>query len=150
MWQGRARPAGMPFWSTRPTTVLAGSDHYIRTCCPSVCKSPLFKIDQNKTDLHCRPVLCGLAEWIIDDSCLFCNLILLAKECGKCWDEESGKRRYFYSPYFAQTAKATVVCISTRNRRIFITPVTFLSLEIAHCSSCCWPTRPRPYSIGGR
>ena len=23
-------------WSTRPATVLAGSDHYFRTCCPSV------------------------------------------------------------------------------------------------------------------
>ena len=24
------------FWSTRPTTVPDGSDHYFRTCCPSV------------------------------------------------------------------------------------------------------------------
>ena len=44
----------------RPTTVLAGSDHYFHTECPSVRPSQNCKADRD----------CGLAEWIIDDSCL--------------------------------------------------------------------------------
>ena len=35
-------------WPRGRPTVTAGSDHYFHTCCPSVSKSPLFKISKNK------------------------------------------------------------------------------------------------------
>ena len=37
------------YWSTRPTTVLAGSDHYIHTDCPSFRRSQNFKINKQKS-----------------------------------------------------------------------------------------------------
>ena len=40
--------------------VMAGRDHCFRTCCPSVCSPSVSK--------QCS--LKGLAEWIIDDTCL--------------------------------------------------------------------------------
>ena len=72
------------YWSTWPTTVPAGSDHYFHTECPSVrtyvrlSVRPSFrpsvpKLQNQATITAGRD--CGLAEWIIDDSCLvFCNL----------------------------------------------------------------------------
>ena len=35
----------LEYWSTRPTTVPAGSDHYFHTCCPSV--HPIIRPSQN-------------------------------------------------------------------------------------------------------
>ena len=59
------------FWSTRSTTVPAGSDHYFHTCCPYVrtyvCPSGT-KLQNPATITAGRD--CGLAKWIIDDSCL--------------------------------------------------------------------------------
>ena len=40
------------FWSTRPTTVIAGSDHYFHTECQSVCPKTW-----KSSDNHCRPGL---------------------------------------------------------------------------------------------
>ena len=59
----------IPYWSTRPTTVPAGSDHYFHAECPSVPKL------QNQATITAGRD-CGLAEWIIDDSCLV-NLCFL-------------------------------------------------------------------------
>ena len=50
----------------RPT-IPAGSDHYFGTCCPYVRLSPLFK--SSKTTENTVETV-GLAEWIIDDTCL--------------------------------------------------------------------------------
>ena len=54
-----------PNWSKRPTTVPTGSDHYFHLCCLSV-RPKTSKSSENHS---------GLAEWIIDDSCLvyFCT-----------------------------------------------------------------------------
>ena len=56
--------------------VTAGRDNCFRTCCPSVRRSvrmsPLFtsrKTKQQKT-MFATGVTMGLAEWIIDDTCL--------------------------------------------------------------------------------
>ena len=56
-----SRLSGNLFWSTRPTTVPAGSDHYHRV-------SVRPKTSNQATITAGRD--CGLAEWIIDDSCL--------------------------------------------------------------------------------
>ena len=66
-------------WSTRPTTVLAGSDHYFHTGCLSVRTSQNFKIKR----ILLPAWTVGLAKWIMDDSCLvifYCHpfLILLS------------------------------------------------------------------------
>ena len=76
IWQMRIRENNFTadFWSTRPTTVPAGSDNYfhadcpyVRTSfCPSVRPTQNFKIKQQS--LPAGSV--KLAEWIIDDSCL--------------------------------------------------------------------------------
>ena len=52
--------------------VTGGRDHFFRTCCPSVCPSPLFKSSKTKQQktMFATGVTMGLAEWIIDDSCL--------------------------------------------------------------------------------
>ena len=55
------------FWSTRPTTVRTGSDHYFHTDCPSV-RPSVPKLQNQATITGGR--VCGLAKWIIDDSCL--------------------------------------------------------------------------------
>ena len=59
-------------WSTRPTTVPAGSDHYFHTCCPSV--RPSGTKLQNPATItagrDCGLAKCKMAKWIIDDSCL--------------------------------------------------------------------------------
>ena len=54
-------------WSKRPTTVPAGSDHYFHTCCPSI-RPASPKLQNPATITTGRD--CGLAKWIIDDSCL--------------------------------------------------------------------------------
>ena len=57
----------------RPT-VTAGSDHCFRTCCPSV--RPHFSNLEKQTKkflektMFTTGVTMGLAEWIIDDTCL--------------------------------------------------------------------------------
>ena len=63
----------------RPT-ILAGSDHYYCTCCPSVRPyvrssvrpSPLFKFSKTKQQkiMVATGGTVGLVEWIFDDSCL--------------------------------------------------------------------------------
>ena len=58
----------------RPT-VTTGSDHCFRTWCPlvrpSVRASPLFKTKQISSEtMFATGETVGLAEWIIDDSCL--------------------------------------------------------------------------------
>ena len=63
----------------RPT-VTVGSDHCFRTC-PSVRPSPSFQnlAKQNRFQAKTMFVIgetVGLAEWIIDDICLFVNLSL--------------------------------------------------------------------------
>ena len=57
------------FWSTRPTTVPAGSDHYIvRTIFTQVVRPSVPKLQNQAKFTGGRDR--GLAEWIIDDSCL--------------------------------------------------------------------------------
>ena len=69
------------YWSTRPTTVPASSDHYFHTECPSFRPSilPSFRLSvpklQNQATITAARD-CGLAEWIIDDSYLVFALIL--------------------------------------------------------------------------
>ena len=41
----------------RPTVTAGSDDHCFRTCCPSVCTSPLFKICQNITYLKRKQCL---------------------------------------------------------------------------------------------
>ena len=60
------------FWSTRPTTVPAGSDHYFHTECPPV-HTYVPKLQNKATITAGRDS--GLAEWIIDDSCLVFHYI---------------------------------------------------------------------------
>ena len=62
-------------WSTRPTTVPAGSDHYFHTECPSVL--PYIPKLQNQATITAGRD-CGLAEWIIDDSCLVMYCLVLS------------------------------------------------------------------------
>ena len=59
--------------------VTAGRDHCFRTCCPSVRPSPLFKSRKTKQQktMFATGVTVGLAEWIIDDTCLVNYLWLL-------------------------------------------------------------------------
>ena len=62
--------------SANPTQ--PGRDHCFRTCCPSVRPSPLFKsrkTNQQKT-MFATGVTMGLAEWIIDDTCLIFSYYL--------------------------------------------------------------------------
>ena len=59
-------------------TVTAGSDHcfsHMLSVRTSVCPSPLFKSSQTKqqTTMVATGETVGLAEWIIDDTCL-CKL----------------------------------------------------------------------------
>ena len=58
-------------WSTRPTTVPDGSDHYFHTECPSVLPSVLPSVPklQNQATITAGRD-CGLVEWIIDYSSL--------------------------------------------------------------------------------
>ena len=67
------------YWSTRPTTVPAGSDHYFHTECPfvrpfvrsSVRPHFLKSSKQNKQKtMFATGETVGLAEWIIDETCL--------------------------------------------------------------------------------
>ena len=65
-------PLGQP-------TFTAGSAHYVRTWCPSVRPSPLFKsskTNEQKTMVATGEAV-GLAEWIIDDTCLVENTFVV-------------------------------------------------------------------------
>ena len=72
----RQLPLGHKFsanWSTRAThAVTASRDNCFRTCCPSVRPSPLFKFSKTKQQktMFATGEAVGLAEWIIDDTCL--------------------------------------------------------------------------------
>ena len=61
-----------PFDPLGQPKVTAERDHCFRTCCPSVRLSPLFKSRETKQQktLFATGVTMGLAEWIIDDTCL--------------------------------------------------------------------------------
>ena len=61
----RIDPLGRP-------TIPAVSDHYSCTCCPSVRPSPLLKSSKTKQQkiMVATSETVGLAEWIIDDTCL--------------------------------------------------------------------------------
>ena len=55
------------FWSTRPITVPASSDHYFHTGYPFVCKSDRPKTSKS-IENNCRPGLWS-PSWIINASC---------------------------------------------------------------------------------
>ena len=65
----------------RPT-VMASKDHCFRTCCPYVRPSPLFKSRKTKQQktMFATGVTMGLAEWIIDDTCLVFSFIWKFKQ----------------------------------------------------------------------
>ena len=48
------KDSGLFYWSTRPTTAPAGSDHYFHSECPSVRPKT-----SKSSDNHCRPGLCS-------------------------------------------------------------------------------------------
>ena len=52
--------------------VTASRDHCFRTCCPYVRPSLLFKSRKTKQQktMFTTGLTMGLAEWIIDDTCL--------------------------------------------------------------------------------
>ena len=52
--------------------ITAGRNNCFRTCCPSVRLSPVFKSRKTKQQktMFATGVTMGLAEWIIDDTCL--------------------------------------------------------------------------------
>ena len=64
------------YWSTRPTTVSAGSDHYFHTCCPSV--RPGRHKTSKSSDNHCRP---GLWAGQVDHSWLLSCINLYSSKC---------------------------------------------------------------------
>ena len=55
---------------TRPTTVTAGSDHYFRTCYPSVRPSVRSSVRPHFSKVISTGRTVEMAEWIIDDTCL--------------------------------------------------------------------------------
>ena len=71
-WISDNRPSS--FWSTRPTTIPAGSDHYFHTECPSV-RTSVHPKTSKSSDNHCRPGLgAGRVDhwWLL--SCISCFL----------------------------------------------------------------------------
>ena len=65
-------------WSTQPTHSHAGSDHCFHTCSPSILPTfqnlaKLNKFQAKTMFTTCETV--GLAEWIIDDTCLVLLLL---------------------------------------------------------------------------
>ena len=65
---------GRNFWSTRPTTVPAGSDHYFHTACPSVRPKT-----SESSDNHCRPGLwAGRVDhwWLLSCTSNFLKFLL--------------------------------------------------------------------------
>ena len=59
--------------------VTAGSDRCFCTCCPSVRPSLLFKSRKTKQQktMFATSLTMGLAEWIIDDTCLVSYYVFL-------------------------------------------------------------------------
>ena len=62
-------PATLPGKSNIDPLGQHGRDHCFRTCCPSVPTIQKRKKNQGKP-MFATGVTVGLAEWIIDDTCL--------------------------------------------------------------------------------
>ena len=63
------------FLSTWPTLITAGSDNCFHTCCWSVPSVPTFQNLAKQSKLQVKTMFTtsetvGMAEWIIDDTCL--------------------------------------------------------------------------------
>ena len=90
------------YWSTRPTTIPAGSDHYFHTYCPSVPKvqNQDYWFFNNHCDNHCRPGLwAGRVDhwWLLSDFWYFRSKVNAVKNVSN----------YFFTPPITTKAFVT-------------------------------------------
>ena len=90
------------YWSTRPTTVQAGSDHYFHKECPSVRPSQNFKIKR-------QSLPAGTVGWpsgsLMTHTCLLC--IISCRLCF-CWHGH-----YYFKLHISSTWNQ--LCVGIRN-----------------------------------